>query len=191
MRISIDPGSAGGIAVDRKDGTVAYKMPDTDTNIIEFFTDLYNEGIKNSEKVLVMMEKVTGYIGGREIKRMMPCPHCRREIEYYEKQADPASTMFNFGDGNGFLRACCLMAGFRFETVPPRTWQACFGLKKDKFMTKTAWKNLLKDKAQKLFPHIKVTLATADALLILEYSKRIAPVYIPPRTTITQTNLLF
>lgn len=37
---------------------------------------------------------------------------------------------------------------------------------------KTAWKNKLKAEAQRLFPSIKVTLKTADALLIYEYAKK-------------------
>jgi hypothetical protein len=37
--------------------------------------------------------------------------------------------------------------------------------------SKTEWKNKLKGEAQRLFPSEDVTLDTADALLILEYSK--------------------
>ena len=33
------------------------------------------------------------------------------------------------------------------------------------------WKNILKKKAQQLFPYAKVTLATSDALLICEYGR--------------------
>lgn len=180
MRIAIDPGSAGGIVAEFNDGVInTYKMPDTDLGIIELFKMFQEKA--NTNKVSSIMEKVTGYIGGREVEKKMVCPHCLKDIHYIEKQADPASTMFNFGDGNGFLRACCLMSGFRYETVPPRTWQTCFGLKRERYMSKTAWKNLLKDKAQKLYPSIKVTLFIADALIILEYSKRIAQTYFLPK----------
>ena len=37
--------------------------------------------------------------------------------------------------------------------------------------TPTQWKNKLKAEAQRLFPDIRVTLKTADALLILEATK--------------------
>jgi hypothetical protein len=36
---------------------------------------------------------------------------------------------------------------------------------------KTIWKNKLKTRAQQLYPGIKVTLANADALLILRYAE--------------------
>ena len=38
--------------------------------------------------------------------------------------------------------------------------------------SKTEWKNRLKGMAQQLYPDLKVTLATADALLIATYCKR-------------------
>jgi NAD(P)-dependent dehydrogenase (short-subunit alcohol dehydrogenase family) len=41
-------------------------------------------------------------------------------------------------------------------------------------LTKTAWKNKLKARAQQLYPHLKVTLGTADALLLPETGR--APV---------------
>ncbi len=37
---------------------------------------------------------------------------------------------------------------------------------------KTAWKNRLKERAQRFFPTLKVTLATSDCLLILEYARK-------------------
>jgi len=38
-------------------------------------------------------------------------------------------------------------------------------------MSPVQWKNKLKAEAQRLYPDIKVTLKTADALLILEATK--------------------
>ena len=181
MRLAIDPGSAGGFAIEYDDGTVkAFKMPDTDTDIIALLGSVSFDN-KSGKPVECMMEKVGGFIGTHNVPKAMPCPHCRQTITYYEAQGQPGSAMFVFGDGNGFLRGCCMMAGFRFETVPPRTWQGALGLHKDKGMGKTEWKNLLKDRAQKLFPQIKVTLSTADALLILEFSRRVVPNKIMPK----------
>jgi hypothetical protein len=56
--------------------------------------------------------------------------------------------------------------------VPPKKWQQALGLGSAKDLTKTQWKNKLKNKAQQLYPQIKVTLATADALLIYEAARR-------------------
>lgn len=54
------------------------------------------------------------------------------------------------------------------EGVCPR----CKGVKKTGGETRDAFKNRLKAKAQQLFPQAKVTLATADAILLAEYCRR-------------------
>lgn len=59
-----------------------------------------------------------------------------------------------------------------FQEVTPQTWMKTYMLKKDKGESHTSWKNRLKTKAQQLFPHQKITLATADAFLIAEYARR-------------------
>lgn len=59
-----------------------------------------------------------------------------------------------------------------FQEVTPQTWMKTYMLKKEKGETNTSWKNRLKTKAQQLFPHEKITLATADAFLIAEYARR-------------------
>lgn len=71
------------------------------------------------------------------------------------------------------LLAVLLTLGLRHETVRPVVWQRGVGVSaRKKGETNTAWKNRLKAKAQALFPSEKVTLATADALLIAEYARR-------------------
>lgn len=164
--IGIDPGSSGGIAVDNKGNISTKSMPNTDTEKIEFLSQF------KEQKVSVMMEKVGGFIGLREKAVNITCPFCRHGISYKIKEGDPGSSMFKFGDGVGFLRAACMALGYRYETVTPKSWQKVFNLFKTKYMGKQEWKSILKDKAQKLYPDIKVTLATADALLILEFLKR-------------------
>lgn len=59
-----------------------------------------------------------------------------------------------------------------FQEVTPQTWMKTYMLKKDKGESNTSWKNRLKTRAQQLFPHEKVTLATADAFLIAEYCRK-------------------
>ena len=83
------------------------------------------------------------------------------------------TSAFTFGRGYGFLRGLLTAYNYPFEEVLPRKWQASFGMKKGKDESNTQWKNRLKGKAQQLFPHLKVTLATADALLIAEYGRRL------------------
>jgi hypothetical protein len=55
-------------------------------------------------------------------------------------------------------------------TLPRRYWQKFLGIGTKGKQSTTQWKNLLKSEALKLFPNRKITLATADAFLILHYA---------------------
>jgi hypothetical protein len=57
-------------------------------------------------------------------------------------------------------------AGIPFERVRPQKWQQAMGC-----MTKGD-KNVSKRRAQELYPQLKITHATADALLIATYGTR-------------------
>ncbi len=76
-----------------------------------------------------------------------------------------AST-FEFGRGFGALRMALLALGIPFDMVTPQTWQ------KSMSCLSKGDKNVTKSRAQELFPSLKVTHATADALLICEYGRR-------------------
>lgn len=82
----------------------------------------------------------------------------------------PGSAMFNFGFNCGMIRGFCLGLGFRVQLVRPQVWQKHFGLGKKKDYG-SKWKSHLKQKAEQLFPDQKVTLKTADCLLILNYAQ--------------------
>ena len=84
-----------------------------------------------------------------------------------------AST-FKFGMGYGGLRMALACNRMAFEAVLPRTWQRMFGLifPKKMWLTLTQKKNKHKARAQELFPKLKITHATADALLIALFCKR-------------------
>jgi hypothetical protein len=93
-----------------------------------------------------------------------------KPVVYLEKvHAMPrqgVSSTFTFGMGYGFLRGVLVTAKIRFEDVTPQKWQKKLGcLSKGN-------KNVTKQKAQQLFPDIKVTHAIADAMLIAEYARR-------------------
>ena len=63
---------------------------------------------------------------------------------------------------------CAILATLkvRYVLVIPKKWQGFYGsMPRDKRKRK----NYLKQLAQQLYPHIKVTLATADAILIAHY----------------------
>jgi len=76
-----------------------------------------------------------------------------------------AST-FKFGMSYGFLRACLIAAGVRFEEVTPPKWQTEMKCRSG------GNKNITKQRAQQLFPSVKITHATADALLLAEYARK-------------------
>lgn len=60
-----------------------------------------------------------------------------------------------------------------FEEITPAKWVRGVGIPaRGKSMSKTDWKNTLKQKAQQMFPKAKVTLAVADAILIAVYARR-------------------
>jgi crossover junction endodeoxyribonuclease RuvC len=70
---------------------------------------------------------------------------------------------FTFGNGFGHLEMALTAAGIPFERVRPQKWQQVMGC-----LTKGD-KNVSKRRAQELFPSMKVTHSTADALLIAAY----------------------
>ena len=76
-----------------------------------------------------------------------------------------AST-FKFAMNYGLLRGILIAALIPFEEVSPIRWQKAM-----ECLSKGD-KNITKARAQQLFPGIKITHATADALLIAEYARR-------------------
>ena len=77
------------------------------------------------------------------------------------------SSTFKFGVGFGFLVGCLTALKIPFEFVTLQKWQKALSCQSH------GDKNVTKQKAQQLFPQIKVIHANADALLIAEYGRRI------------------
>lgn len=155
MTLAIDPGANGGIVkevcyVDTFMTRVvaASRMPDTPgdvLNALRFGTDAF------SDPPVAVMEAQTFCAG----------------------LAVSAPAMGKFGRNFGFIEGALMALGYRVILIKPQEWIKGLGLgKRDKSLPKSAWKNKLKAEAQRLFPKIEVTLATADALLMLEYYRR-------------------
>lgn len=94
-----------------------------------------------------------------------------RNCKAYMEQVSSSPQMgvvsaFSFGNGYGHLEMALTAAGIPFERVRPQAWQKAMGC-----MSKGD-KNVTKRKAQELHPQLKVTHATADALLIATYGTR-------------------
>lgn len=143
--IAIDPGASGGIAWRDDDKAIhTARMPETEGDILSLL-----RRFKMSDYT-VYMEEVGGYVG----------------------KAQPGSAMFVFGRNTGFLIGAIMALGFRLEMVRPQTWQKNLGIGTSRTCaSKSEWKNKLKALAQRKFPAANVTLATSDALLILDYAE--------------------
>ena len=150
--LGIDPGLAGGMAVvSDKSATAVINMPQTPKDILDWLTSLTEFADEGGFQVVAVLEDVGHGMPGQS-----------------------SSATAKFARHCGHIEMALLALGIHTETVTPQKWQKTYQLGKSKEYTKTQWKNRLKAKAQQLFPDLgkKVTLSTADALLIAEYGRR-------------------
>jgi hypothetical protein len=144
ITIGVDPGANGGIAWITSDGKACVeKMPDT-------LQDLWE-----------LVESI-----GFEAPDFTPY-----QIKAYIEQVSSSPQMgvvsaFSFGRGYGNLEMALTSAGIPFERVRPQVWQKALGC-----MTKGN-KNITKTLAAELFPSIKATHWSSDALLIAHYGTK-------------------
>lgn len=140
--IAIDPGKNGGIAVyslEKQCVIEVIHMPSTPQELFNFLR-IYSCNSK------CYLERVGGMPG------------------------QGGMAMFNFGKGYGYLEMALLACKIPTVSVTPQKWQKPLQLGTRGNKTVSQWKNKLKAKAEQLFPYIgKITLATSDALLILQY----------------------
>lgn len=183
----IDPGVGGGLAATAQETNsatgvitgsrkiITCKMPESDRDLLDWFVETKRDLVASrvnrptTTDTLIVVEKavleqVSGYIGNKH----------------------PGSIMFTFGASYGALRMALAARNIIHEIVNPLVWQRTMGVgnpkrtkkeKEDKVSinkaaAKREHKNKLKVKAQQLFPHLKVTNNTADALLLMEYARR-------------------
>ncbi len=154
LLLAVDVGKSGGLAGQFDSATLCERMPPSESGVLELLADLkalHGYGVSDARKSPVAyVEKVCGFIGN----------------------AHPGSRMFSFGEGFGFIKGVLQCAGWRLVLVRPQDWQKELGLFNDEKLPRNKWKNKLKDEAKRLFPDQKPTLATSDALLILEYGRK-------------------
>lgn len=148
--VGIDPGSAGGIAILREDGSVtAFTMPEDDV-LVAGLQEL------NAESPRVFIERIPKFCGAQR---------------FAERNIMGSSLAVLYGN----YRFCCgILAGLGNppQLLVPIKWQNIVECRNHERLDKLEWKRKLKSRAQELFPGVKVTLATADALLIA-YAGRI------------------
>ncbi len=143
--IAIDPGKSGGLCVVQDDFIEAKKCPSTVHDMSLLFALAINE--TPPEFIRVVLEKVWAR------------PH------------DGRSSIFtfagNYGQWEGIIASHEMDIGY----VTPQAWMKACGIPKK--MTKKDRKNYIKDLAKKLYPKLgkKVTLATADAIVLAHYGQ--------------------
>lgn len=138
--IAIDPGVSGGIAIG-VDSPVLHSMPET----VHDLADLIRCAKDSADyPVEAHVELVGGFIG----------------------KAQPASRAFVFGQSYGQVLGVLAALQIPTHLVRPQKWQALLAIGNSAGMPKHQWKAKLKAKAQQLYPTLKITLQTADALLL-------------------------
>lgn len=146
LTIAIDPGVNGGVVWNHQGRTTAMRMPPTDFDTCALLADLS----KRSGIVILYIE-LPPLFAGRNI---------------------PGSAIGKLMLNYGVCYGAAVALGFKIHPVRPPIWQKAHPVGTKGEQTTTVWKNKLKARASELFPDLPVTLATADALLILDAGLR-------------------
>jgi hypothetical protein len=158
--VGIDPGASGGICI-------AYSILGhdlhsikglTEPEICEVFAKVAEHSRIDERPIVVALEKVGGYIGGKD------------------KSFQTSSSGFRFGESYGFLRGAVTMLAIAstrisIHEVTPQKWQAgLYGIAGKQGADR---KRTLKQIAQQQFPQLQrqITLQTCDALLIADWAR--------------------
>jgi hypothetical protein len=148
LLVAVDPGVSGAVVTYHDNlGLESYNMPGTDWEVCKLVADITTK----ANKVVLYLEEPPLYAG--------------RNI--------PGSAIGKLMWNTGVLYGAAVACGWEVHRVRPAIWQkatANIGTKGD--LSTTAWKNKLKARAGELYPQLKVTLANADALLILDAARR-------------------
>ena len=144
LTIGIDPGASGGIAfIPDNNSAKAWAV-----KMPETLADLWD----------LLVEQVSEDPDHRTLHA------CLEKVHSMPGQGVASS--FKFGQGFGHLEMALTAARIPFTYVNPQKWQKELGC------LTGGDKNISKARAQQLFPHIKVTHAIADSLLLAEYCRR-------------------
>ncbi len=138
MKIAIDPGKSGAIAISQGGKTWTHNCPGTQREIWDLLDEL--AAYCKIEEVKAIIEKVHS-MPGQGVK-----------------------SVWTFSANYASWQMALIACDIPFEEVSPQSWMKKLGgLPSDK----KARKNAIKDKMQKLYPKLKVTLSNSDALALL------------------------
>lgn len=180
--IGIDPCTipsktpGGGIAWTGDKGTSCIAMPSTGRDVHKLIGDIVKVERAEGEPVVAYMENIVQF--ARQEETRVSCPKCKRELTccngYVIIKVTPNHQMFTMSKlygGFKYLEGAFDVRNIPLNTVDARTWQKVVGVKKGFKMPQQDWKNELKAKAKFYYPELekKITLKTADALLIMRY----------------------
>ena len=143
--IGIDPGKGGGIVVIDENGDIeAYKCPEKVFDMAMLFK--ISIGKTAPDNVKLLMERV------------------------WARPTNATRAAFTYGVNYGQWLGIAASNEIKMYTTLPNEWIKWIGCKKG--LSVTERKRWLKAKAKELYPSLKkVTLATADAILIGHYAK--------------------
>lgn len=151
--VTIDPGASGGIALFYNGRIQAGKMPKSIPELNDYFRYIKD----NHSNITIFIEAVSAWTKGDD------APGKKHSINKMLK---------NYAELLTVIKLC----GLKYVEVYPISWQTTLGLKikrpkginDGKF--KTMRKKAYKEYAQNCFPELKVTLATSDALCLVQFA---------------------
>ena len=141
--IGIDPGRSGGMCVIENDFIKAYPCPSNIQDMAIMFAMAIS--VNETKKVVAYIEKV------------------------WARPTDGRSSMWKFAENQGAWLGIAGAYEIDLQEVSPQAWMKYLETPK---LEKTRRKRYLRDKARSMYPELKkVTLKTADAILIATYAK--------------------
>jgi nitrogen regulatory protein PII-like uncharacterized protein len=141
--IGIDPGKSGAICVIEDEFIKAYPCPDNIQDMALLFAMAIS--VSETKTVMATIEQV------------------------WARPTDAKGSIWKFAENYGVWKGIAGAYEIDLQTVSPQRWIKYFDTPK---LDKTRRKRYLRDKARSMYPELKkVTLKTADAILIATYVK--------------------
>ncbi len=143
--VGIDPGKSGAICVIEDDFIKAFPCPDNIQDMAIIFA--MSISVSETKKVVAYIEKV------------------------WARPTDAKGSIWKFAENYGVWKGIAGAYEIDLIEVSPQKWMKYLETPK---LEKSARKRYLRDKARSMYPDLKkVTLKTADAILIATYVKEI------------------